>query len=326
MKGIITLMISGTLFIAATYNWSKSPNPEETSCIFSFVQISDTHCVRTEKKQERPPAKAFFRIGGYKFHWKDSVNSFPILQSAIEYVNQEIKPDFLIHTGDLTERGKLSNLKKVKELLDRLNCPYYPVMGDHDLGGYSYSNFNRSDCDYVKVFGQRSYSFDYQNWHIIILSIYPDDEELNWLKNDLSENAEKPVIFATHRLVITDRFTLWLAKKYLGVELLMPRAEEVITILKNCQNVNPVRNSSKDSLSGISNGVKVVLSGHCHSNFRWDRYGISFISTAALLEVPHQFRFFQVYRDRIVITLFTAKTSKDVFNKRWISQYAGVIK
>ncbi len=301
-------MITGTLSIAATYNWNKAPTSEENSCIFSFVQITDTHCLKVDKKSERPPSKAFFRIGGYKFHWKDSVNSLPILQSTIEYINSDVKPNFVIHTGDISDRGDLSNLKMAKVLLDRLNCPYYPVMGDHDLGGYSYSNFNRSDCNYIKVLGQRCYSFNYQDWHIIILSIYPDDEELNWLKKDLSENAEKPIIFATHRLVIADRFSLWLAKKYLGVELLMPRAEEVVTILKDCQN------------------VKMVLSGHCHSNFRWKRYGITFISTAALSEVPHQFRLFRVYRDRITITLFTANTANDVFNKRWISQYCGMVK
>ena len=302
------MIIAGILFIAATYNWSKSPNPEENSCLFSFVQLSDTHCLVTDKEPEKAPAKAFFHIGGYKFHWKDSVNSFPILQSTIEYINQKVKPDFLIHTGDLTERGKLSNLKKVKKLLDELNCPYYSVMGDHDLGGYSYSNFNRHACNYTRVFGQRYYSFDHQNWHFIILGIYPDNEELNWLKKDLSENAEKSIIFATHRLVVADEFTLWLAKKHLGVELLMPKAKEVVNIMRDHWN------------------IKMVLSGHCHSNFRWKEYGINFISTAALLEVPHQFRFFQVYQDKIAVTLFTANTAKDVFNKRWISQHCRVVK
>ena len=180
-------------------------------------------------------------------------------------------------------------------------------MGDHDAGCYP-SNLNRSNCDYVKVFGDRCYSFDCKGWHIVILSIYPDEEELNWLKQDLSENTEKPVIFATHRLVVADKFTCWLGKKYSGCSMLMPRAKEVVGILKNQQN------------------VKMVLSGHCHSNFRWDRHGITFISTAALLEVPHSFKLFQVYPDRIKISLFTARRAKDVFKKNWVSRRAGIVK
>jgi len=308
MRIIVFLITTGIFSISASYNWNNAPSPKENSCLFSFVQITDTHCLKVDKKSEKPPAKAFFQIGGYKFHWLDYVNSFPILEKTIEYINSQIKPDFVIHTGDISDRGDLSNLTRAKVLLDRLNCPYYPVMGDHDLGGYSYSNFNRFDCNYIKVFGQRNYSFNYQDWHIIILGIYPDDEELNWLRKDLSENAEKPIILATHRLVIADEFTLWLAKKHLGVELLMPRAEEVLKILKEYSN------------------IKLVLSGHCHSNFRWKRSGIDFISTAALSEVPHQFKLFQVYPDKITMTLFTADTAEDIFNKRWISQYSAVIK
>lgn len=44
-------------------------------CLFSFVQLSDTHCQKINKKPEKLLSKAFPRIWGYRFHWKDSLNT-----------------------------------------------------------------------------------------------------------------------------------------------------------------------------------------------------------------------------------------------------------
>jgi len=305
---VLSLISAGILFIAVADNRTKVYGSGEDRPLFTFVHLTDTHCLKTDKGAEDPPAKAFFHVGGYKIHWKDSVNSFPILKNTVEYLNKKIKPDFLIHTGDLSEGGKFSNLKKAKELLDKLDCPYYAVMGDHDAGGYSYSELDRFNCNYVKVFGKRCRSFNWKDWHIIILGVYTDREELDWLKEELAENLERPVILATHRLIVADRFTRWLGKKYSGCSMVMPKAEEVLDTLKSYKN------------------VKMVLSGHCHSNFRWNKHGIAFISTAALLEVPCQFKLFRVYPDRIEISLFSARRAKDVFEKNWVSRSAGVIK
>ena len=268
--------------------------PQDSNCLFSFVQISDTHCLKEYGKPQHLLAKTSLRLGKYAFHWRDSANSFPILESTLEYINQKIKPDFLIHSGDITECGKLSNLEDAKKLLAKLNCSCYPLMGDNDGKAHSHS-------DYVKVFGQRCYSFNFQNWHIIILSAHPDNAELDWLKKDLSGNVEKPIIFATHHLIVGN-FVLWLIEKCLRIEMFMPRAREVLKILKDNSN------------------VRLVLSGHCHTNFHWKKYGIDFISTAALVETPHRFKLFQVYRDKMIMTLFTANTAKDVFNQQWFSR------
>ena len=267
--------------------------------LFSFVHVTDTHCTAADKNPQRPSLGTYLHIGGYKFHWTDLVNSFSILKNTVEYINSEVKPDFLIHTGDISDRGGISNLRRAKLLLNKLDCPYWTVMGDHDLG-CSCSDFDRcrSDCNYTKTFGGRCLSFDHSKWHFVILGIYPNQEELDWLRNDLAKNSH-PIIFATHRLIVADRLTLGLAKRYLNVELLMPRAKGVRAVLKNCGN------------------VRLCLSGHCHSNFRWDRDKTTFISTAALVETPHQFALLKVYPDKIDITLFSANTAEDVSGRRW---------
>ena len=271
----------------------------DSACLFSFVQITDTHCLKKYEKLPHSLAMTFFHIGRYRFHWRDSANSFSILQNTVEYINQKIKPDFLIHTGDITESGKLADLETAKGLLAKLNCPYYSLMGDNDGEKNSHANFNPSN--YLKVFGQRYASFDFENWHIVILSVYPDNVELNWLRRDLSENSEKPTILATHHLIVGN-FAIWLTEKCLGIKLFMPHTREVLKILRNYPN------------------LKLVLSGHCHTNFHWKKYNINFISTAALVEVPHRFKLFRVYRDKITMDLFTARTARDVLNQQWFSR------
>ena len=302
--GVISLLLFLSAGCLANYRWLK-----KDFLLFSFVQITDTHCLTVDKEPEKPPLKAFFHIGGYKFHWKDTANSFSILENTIRYINSEVRPDFLIHTGDISEGGDILSLKQAKSLLGKLNCPYYTVMGDHDLG-CSYSDFNRdrSNCNYAKAFGKRCSSFDHKGWHVIVLGIYPNQEELDWLRNNLARSKECPTILATHRLVVADKFTCWLGKKYSGCSMIMPKAKEVEDILKNYSN------------------VKMVLSGHIHSNFRWNRDGVSFISTAALAEVPHQFRLFRVYPDKIKITLFSANTAKDVDSSHWRRRYCRPVK
>jgi len=306
-KKYLFLIIILVLCTGPAYNRDNAPCPVPPP-LFTFVQISDTHCTNTGKNPENPPAQACFAERGYKLHWKDIVHSFSILENTVCYINEELKPDFLIHTGDLTENGNLNDLTGTKSLLDKLHCPYYALMGDHDMGGYSYSTLNRTDCNYVRIFGERCRSFDTKGWHIIILSVYPDDAEINWLREDLLKNRDKPVILATHRLVVADNITLSLAKKHLGVELLMPKAGEVEELLKNAHN------------------VKLVLSGHCHSNFSWKKYGIVFLSISALAEVPHQFKIFRVYPDRITETLYSTRNAQAVSEKQWTAAETEILK
>jgi len=276
--------------IGATYNWQNAPI-EKDEPILKFVHITDSHCISSIPKKRKESFSRTLQLGPYRFHWKDTQFSFSIFEKTIEFINENINADFLIHTGDITENGALTDLETVKGILKKLKFPYYTVMGDHD--GIKSQN-------YLTTFQKRSYSFDCKNWHFVILSIFPDEQELKWFENDVSENCSKPIIFATHRLVVSDKFTVFLARVfYQNSHLFMPEAERVKNILKNFSN------------------IKIVLSGHCHSNFHWEKDNIHFISTSALVEPPHQFRLFEIYNDKIIMKTFIAETRKKVFEKQW---------
>ncbi|MDD5448140.1 MAG: metallophosphoesterase [Actinomycetota bacterium] len=63
------------------------------------------------------------------------------LRQAVEWVNEygpEYKIKFVIITGDITDSAEKSEFMKAREILDDLDVPYVPVIGNHDIWGYSY--------------------------------------------------------------------------------------------------------------------------------------------------------------------------------------------
>ena len=54
-----------------------------------------------------------------------------IAESLISTV-RELGPDFVIHCGDLTDNGTLASFYSAKEIMDRMSCPYYVTLGNHD--------------------------------------------------------------------------------------------------------------------------------------------------------------------------------------------------
>ena len=111
-----------------------------------------------------------------------------------------LKPDFVIQVGDLIhgytrDKEKLrSEWKRFKGQISLLNCPYYPVPGNHDVVT------DEAEEVYAEVWGKDKfyYSFDYGPAHMIVLDSWWGDEDdrimewqREWLKNDLESYAAK---------------------------------------------------------------------------------------------------------------------------------------
>jgi len=274
----------------------KKEQPEKP--LFTFVHLTDTHCLTTKSSIGKPHVNPSLYILGIKMnHWKDLANSFDILSETVKFINREIRPDFLIHTGDITDRSGLADMKKAKKILDRLECTYYACQGDHDMAK------TKGTYNYVQVFKKRYTSFDRADWHFVMMGIQPTDKELNWLEKDLKKNRNRKVVFFTHRLVMAS-LIVSRALKMARVNCLMPKAGSVMEILKKHGN------------------TVMVLSGEIHMNLNMREKGMdtAFISTDALGERPHQFKVFRVYEDRIEITLFTGQTAKNIRKGKWAAE------
>lgn len=155
---------------------------------FSFVQISDSH------------------IGFNKAPNPDPVAS---LRQSIALINaQPQRPDFVVHTGDLTHLSKAEQFDTVAELLKEAQAGHvFYIPGEHDvIGDDGKAFFARFGGG---VDGNGWYSFDHHGVHCVALVNvrhlqggglgFLGDEQLAWLKQDLAGiSASTPIVVFAH--------------------------------------------------------------------------------------------------------------------------------
>jgi 3',5'-cyclic AMP phosphodiesterase CpdA len=156
---------------------------------FSFVQISDSH------------------IGFGKDPYRQTV--IATLQEAVARINAlPERPDFLIHTGDLTHLATPQEFDTVAQILKGVKVgQIFCVPGEHDVIG--------DGSEYLKRFGKDTrgegwYSFDHHGVHFVgLVNVATQgtdkglgilgSEQLDWLKADLAGlAASTPVVVFGH--------------------------------------------------------------------------------------------------------------------------------
>jgi 3',5'-cyclic AMP phosphodiesterase CpdA len=155
---------------------------------FSFVQISDSH------------------IG---FNKPANPDVTATLQTAINKINgMRHKPDFIIHTGDLTQLSKPGEFDTLDQALKGAKAKQiYFVPGEHDM-------LNDNGEQYLQRFGKGTkgsgwYSFDHKGVHFVGLVNVANlkaggmgslgHEQLEWLEDDLKpRSASTPIVLFAH--------------------------------------------------------------------------------------------------------------------------------
>ena len=162
-----------------------------------------------------------------------------------------------------------------------LNMPVYHTMGNHEVFGlYERSGIDPSHDEYGKKLyenrlAKRYYSFDFNNWHFIVLDgigftedrrYYGlvDSVQLEWLKHDLELAGSKPVAVSTHIPLLS-----------VGAQIMKGPNEafEKGSVITNAHEVMEILEQYN---------VKMVLQGHLH--FLEDIYynGIHYITGGAV--------------------------------------------
>lgn len=123
----------------------------------------------------------------YRFSFaiiSDSHTDYEDLRDIIKDVNNNPNLSFLIHAGDFTDLGQVTEYWKTTSVLSELIIPYLTVIGNHDAltGGKQI---------YIKMFGHFNYSFVFGDYKFIFLyanSLANGGEppDLDWLENELS--------------------------------------------------------------------------------------------------------------------------------------------
>ena len=155
---------------------------------FRFLQISDSHIGFA--KPANPDARATLR------------------EAVAKVLALPDKPDFIVHTGDVSQLSRDEEFDDAHEILREAGVPLFFIPGEHDMldpdGGKAF----------LARFGQGTrgagwYSFDHRGVHFVALVNVADlkpggmgnlgQEQLAWLKADLAGLASStPIVVLAH--------------------------------------------------------------------------------------------------------------------------------
>jgi 3',5'-cyclic AMP phosphodiesterase CpdA len=126
------------------------------------------------------------------------------LTGCIERVNAAA-PDIVLVTGDLTDTGDEEEYVRVRRLLNHLQMPYYVMPGNHDDARTLARVFTQEPYRGATD-GHFSYAVDAGPVRIVALDStkyrrpggYLDEARLSWLRSQLRNARERPVLLALH--------------------------------------------------------------------------------------------------------------------------------
>lgn len=105
----------------------------------------------------------------YRGDQKDGVMLTRVIN---EWKNDVPQWEFAIVAGDLTNYGEIDKMKSLKEHFDKLDRPYYPLIGNHDITAPGEAGKN----NYYTVFGENrgNYLVIHKNVGLIFLDLSND--------------------------------------------------------------------------------------------------------------------------------------------------------
>jgi hypothetical protein len=187
--------VSGGLAASVTLDQAAAapaPGASGKTRPFTFLQISDSHI--GFNKDPNPDARVTLR---------EAVAKIAALPQ---------KPDFILHTGDITQLSKPSEFDDADQILREAGLDVFHVPGEHDLldDGRGRAYLDRyGQGSQGPVLGDGWYSFDHSGVHFVGLvsvktlkaggmgSLGPD--QLAWLKTDLDGRpSSQPIVLFTH--------------------------------------------------------------------------------------------------------------------------------
>ncbi|MET0308720.1 MAG: metallophosphoesterase [Sphingomonas sp.] len=155
---------------------------------FTFLQISDTHI--GFDKAANPDTR------GTAMRAVERIKALPH------------KPDFILHTGDITHLSRDDQFDDAKQILSGLGTPIFYVPGEHDFldegqGKTFLAHYGKG------TLGSGWYSFDHSGVHFVALNNVADlkpggmahlgEDQIAWLKQDLAGlSSSTPVVVFGH--------------------------------------------------------------------------------------------------------------------------------
>lgn len=204
-----------------------------------FIQISDTH------------------IGLDRAYRRYDRNTYDHARRMVDYLNNHLdfQPDFVVHTGDVTDLPEDACAELAAEVFADLKYPIYYVIGNHDRAGAMRKYLLKQDPSEDRIF----YDFQQGGFHFMVLDTRgePDPQgfvsadQLAWLAETCQKSTAQGIMLLIH---------------HLPIRLNVPWYDRQMEIV-NAAALFEVLQGYKDKIRG-------VLFGHIHRSFAGFQQGI----------------------------------------------------
>lgn len=265
--------------------------------MWRFVHLSDPHL-------------ASERDGEWNNRFLCSM--MPEVMDCLRRDLQEVRPAFILATGDIASQQTREAMFEASELMDSLGFPYYPMGGNHDFV------FPDSRAWFLEAFAQRLpvkstfYRFSHGGLHFLVL-----DAWWKWSDDTLHLESEARIAAKLDQHLRGARWAIPPAQlRWIEEQLESLTGDPVLIAVHFPALPVPVRLKRSDLKDGgcLENGeellallgrfprVKAIFSGHVHMHFVERLNGITQVVTGALPEYPVEYRVVDVHADRLEVS------------------------
>ena len=235
----------------------------------TIVHLTDLHLSSTAGGNVGTPWTHKIIVGGYKLHRKCLGRTASLLEQAVQAINTRIRPDVVVITGDIVDRGSdEAAFRKARELIRQIQCLVVVVEGDHDVGGEGHP--------FARYLGERDGVRTMKGHDFFFIPFAPDRGTLARLESRIAGPRPGNLgILCMHRMLRASYLMKKLSRKYCST-ILSPSKDAVLAMLKG------------------SNERFLVLCGHSHTNYRRKDGRILHLCTSSLAEYPHELRIVKI--------------------------------
>ncbi len=255
--------------------------------LLRFIQINDLH-IQAPPQPDGLPKPGGYALANDKARW---------LVEAINRGRLGDRPDFVVGVGDLVHGERLDrlgpDLMQARSILDGLNCPFHPVVGNHE--NIQQERSPRHMQAYCEAFGADRVEYAVVSKGVLFVALNNSGAPFAaeaaaarnlWLKDVLAEHRSLPKIILCHVPLTPVRVADVLAKSF-GFVSDYDRDGGTLAVVEEHANT-----------------VIAVLSGHLHLTGMKMKAGICHLSLSGSASYPADgAAVFQVFPDRVCVAV-----------------------